>query len=225
MKHYNHRFIYKQDLLSLKALVRNTRKKEQIRNQYKEAEKIIKKHLKQNPSEDEGYIECLFSELTSPEISPMRFVYHLTDTKNRLSIARLGLQITNSKRSLTIYANNQHYLDFMTFYPFYCYSGNPVDIDVWRIDTSLINAKWYMDPFLCNVKIDSVAPYILTKENIPPTALRLFKAVPTKVSTTDQQWLHLGSLEISEIRLIEHAPTARLMDRLHYDCSKKLMAA
>ncbi len=225
MKHYNHHFIYQQDSLTLKALVRNTRKKKQIRKQNKEAEKIVKNLIAENPFYNEGDFNVLFKELTTPEIDPMRFVYHLTDSKNRLSIARLGLQITTS-RSKAIYANNQHYLDYMTFYPFYLYAGNPFETDIWRIDTSLINAKWCIDPFLCYVKTkDCNAPYILTKQNIPPTALRLFKAIPTKVSTIHQGWGHLGSLEINEIRLIEHAPTARLMDRFHYDCSKKYMAA
>jgi len=225
MKHYNHRFIYQQDSLTLKALVRNTRKKQQIRKKYKEAEKIVKNLIKETPFYNKDDFNVLFKEHTTPEISPMRFVYHLTDSKNRLSIARLGLQITTS-RSRAIYANNQHYLDYMTFYPFYLYSGHPFEIDIWRIDTSLINAKWHIDPFLFHVKTkDCNAPYILTKQNIPPSALRLFKAVPTKASTVKHGWGHLGSLEINEIRLIEHAPTARLMDRFHYDCSKKNMAA
>ncbi len=217
---YNNKQILQQlDSITLHELIKSTNENISIKKNKQNALKKLTLLKKEYPFCGEENYNSILQILTSDTIKPLRYVYHLTRPEKRNSIARFGLQANNS-RSKAVFANNQHFSNFLNFYPFIEYFGDPVEMDIWQIDTSIIKSKWHIDPFL---RKDPC--YICTTENIPPKALRLFKAFPTKAKTTSLHWCQLGSLEIEEIRIEEDASTARFMDRLHYDCSKKLRAA
>jgi len=126
-------------------------------------------------------------------IFPPRFVYHLTRGGKmgtisesryyqRISIYLYGLYGVDKGRG-GVWANSD--LNSLTLaYPF-VFDGleRPQselfklieEYDVWRIDTRMINNKWYIDPNMQDVDgwCDG-RKYLYTEISVPPTALKLF---------------------------------------------------
>ena len=205
---------YQLDRISFRDIIRQNKKTKRL-NKFKLRSENMFENIKSNypfiKKEDLKSIqEVLFSRI----ITPNRYVYHLSKPNNRISIARFGLQIVNS-RTKGVFANNQELYHYKTFFPFCLHEGDPLDLDIWQIDTKKTRAKWHVDPFLCEDD-----RYICTSDDVPPTALRLYKALVTRAVTSNHCWLDLGSLEIENFRFIEHKPTAIRMDRYHFNCSK-----
>lgn len=124
-------------------------------------------------------------------VVPQRFVWHVcrSTEDERASIERFGLLAGFSQYDC-VFANNQS-VDLESFFPFvlygvceaYTYYGAPYsapDHDIWRIDTSLCDAQWFIDPNMINeYRTGPRSWYICTRENIPPAALRRYRVLPT----------------------------------------------
>ncbi|MFN6260053.1 MAG: hypothetical protein ACK4ZG_03625 [Bacteroidota bacterium] len=126
-------------------------------------------------------------------ICPPRFVYHLTRGGElgtisesfyfqRISIYLYGLSGIDKGRG-GVWANSD--LNSLTWaYPF-VFDGLErsqselfkliEEYDVWRIDTRVINNKWYIDPNMQDVDgWCDCRQYLYTEISVPPTALKLF---------------------------------------------------
>lgn len=209
-KYYSHHFINKVNQISLNQILQENRNRKKARKQKLQAQRKIEQIQKKYPYISKEKIGRISEVVFSDHITPQRFVYHLAKSTQRASIAKFGLEVIHSQTK-AIYANNQHISKIMTFFPFCLYEGDPLDLDIWQIDTTKVKPTWRIDPFM-----GEDDRYICTPDNVPPTALRLFKAVATNASTTNQNWMILGSLDIHSFRFVEHLPTARLMDYYHY---------
>jgi hypothetical protein len=133
-------------------------------------------------------------------ITPNRYVYHLSDIGNRLSINNNGLLPMSFKKSKwkdssclkypnAVFANNSNY--FPHFFPIDEWIYRPQyypDLDVWRIDTHKFKATWFKD----NRFIDSV----FTIKKIPRRAIKLYCINHSYI--TDNSGCLLPSLMLSE---------------------------
>lgn len=132
-------------------------------------------------------------------IVPKRFVWHVDRTSSletRTSIQRFGLLAAFSAYD-RVFANNQSE-SLESFFPFVLYGMDetlpftgehraPV-VDIWRIDTSLCSARWYIDPNMHDERRGPVSWYICTRANIPPAALRRYRVLPTWEQRCQVQW-------------------------------------
>lgn len=106
-------------------------------------------------------------------VKPRQFVYHSTTAKNRADILEKGLICSDSSKNWgtgQIYydpaifvVNNKK--DYMLYY-------HTFDYDIWQIDTTKCNNKWYIDFNLHN-EHDILQTYLMTYEDIPKDAIRL----------------------------------------------------
>lgn len=133
-------------------------------------------------------------------VTPKKYVYHLTDKKNRGSIAKFGLLPMPFNKSVwkdsvklyypdAVFANNSE--DFKEFFPIdeWAYvSKSFKNLEVWRINTEIANAIWYED-FRCHNSV-------YTTEKIPLEALNLFGINFDHI--TDPQGCLRWELSISE---------------------------
>jgi hypothetical protein len=114
-----------------------------------------------------------FNESTNTnleEITPGRFVYHLSAPVYRDQIERIGLLPKRGEQWLTntpiegeaIFAtdsdNEEDWYD------------SSYDDDVYEIDTDKISNKWYVDP---NFQVQDYSKHIVTFDKIPPSAISL----------------------------------------------------
>jgi hypothetical protein len=122
-----------------------------------------------------------------------RYVWHIKpcDPSSALSIAEQGL--IGKKENLVFAHNNLRLLEdsypyFIDCYDFMMYRDiKPKEFfsvyEYWRIDTSLLDFDWFIDPYMvedisvyCS-RFASVENFICTPNNIPPHALKLFNFV------------------------------------------------
>ncbi len=102
------------------------------------------------------------------EVTPNRYVYHKSVPIFRDKISQLGLipqrgdqwLTTTPIRGKAIFATNSD--DPKQWF------DSTYDDDVWKIDTSKLDNKWFSDP---NFKESD--GFILTFDNIPPRAIEL----------------------------------------------------
>ena len=123
-------------------------------------------------------------------VVPQRFVWHVairSDVKTRASIERSGLLAGFSEYDC-VFANNQS-VDLERFFPFTLYGVSEPErytgvyvapaVDIWRIDTSLCAAQWFVDPNMLEESQRGLPSwYICTRENIPAVALRRYRVLP-----------------------------------------------
>lgn len=120
------------------------------------------------------------------KIIPQMFVWHVTLRENRESILKYGLRTDKSEHNC-IFANNLG-KKIKLFYPF-CIErydgsfreGNLIKYDYWRIDTTLIDVEWYIDPNMRNGPkefMENEQDYIVTDCRIPKYAIDLFEVPP-----------------------------------------------
>lgn len=124
-------------------------------------------------------------------VVPQRFVWHVcarSTSETRTSIEHFGL-LAGFSQFDCVFANNQS-VDLERFFPFTLYGVSEPeqytgiyvapDVDIWRIDTSLCAAQWYVDPNMLKESRRGLPSwYICTRENIPPVALRRYRVLPT----------------------------------------------
>jgi len=131
--------------------------------------------------EDDSFLE----RLSPNPVKTARFLWHIYE-KNRakdLSIAAYGLICPPN---YAVFAHN-HCCSIFQTYPFMmdafleCLLGgvppNFSQYTFWRIDTQKLNLDWYFDPNLYSPSPSNLAKvdYVCTPNNIPNTALKLFK--------------------------------------------------
>lgn len=110
----------------------------------------------------------IYKELYKDRVKPNRFVYHSTPSSNRESILEKGLLTKPHSQS------KEFSSDLSLSYPPSIFASNGSgtwnsgsDVDIWQIDTSKINNKWYKD-------LNLQTKYrIMTFESIPASALKL----------------------------------------------------
>jgi len=136
------------------------------------------------------------------KIKPERFVYHLTFggelsgmSEDALLYSRMNYALEGiwgkDNGSAGVWANNQM-KDIDRLWPmpidswdfcfgnlgewwhlkmYYCY-------DVWRIDTTLFDAEWYVDPVMTKSEAAAYGlfpdDYVYTENSVPPHALKVF---------------------------------------------------
>ena len=124
-------------------------------------------------------------------IIPQKYVWHLSPRRNRKSIMKKGL-ISSLSEHNCVFANNQS-VNIDLFYPF-CVNiyydrineEDYLEYDYWRIDTSKIQATWYIDPNLSNGPREYMGKnenFIVTETSIPPNALKLYRIDPQFLRT------------------------------------------
>jgi hypothetical protein len=121
-------------------------------------------------------------------IKPRRYVYHVTNPKNRVSIMFDGIKTyktLNPAYKLAFVNNAPIHQDLSHFWPL------PIDIydpspsgrslslkefkssyDYWRIDTKIANLTWYIDPYMENelksYGIPGNSTYFLCTDSVIP---------------------------------------------------------
>ena len=218
-KYYSHHFINDVNNISLKQLLQENQRRKRARKQKLNAQRKMEQIKKTYPYVSDEKFRRISEVLFSDHIAPQRFVYHLAKSDKRSSIAKFGLEAIHSETK-AVYANNQHISNYITFFPFCLYEGDPLSLDIWQIDTTKVKPTWRIDPFM-----GEDDRYICTPDDVPPAALRLLKALATKASTSNHYWMNLGSLDIHSYRFIEHLPTARLIDYYHYIYNNNLKSS
>ncbi len=200
---HNPAFIKEIDNISIHHILRDHKKRRIRKIQLQQSFQKFKNIQNKNPFLEDQDLRSIREVVFSERIKPRKFVFHLSKPENRDFILNFGLQTTRS-RTKAIFANNQDLSDYSTFFPFCLNEGDPLDLDIWQIDTVKAKVDWQIDPFM-----DDDDRYICTTEDITPVALRLFKAFVTKAGTTSLRWMDLGSLKIDEFRFEEHLPRNR----------------
>jgi hypothetical protein len=124
------------------------------------------------------------------QTSPCRFVWHVRkkNLNDDLYVAAYGL---NYKKNFIVLANNRCW-SFENMFPYFqdFKKANKNDLNFrdailedysfWRIDTAISSCDWYVDPFLkenlnkAGLSNAHAKNYILTLDNIPTEALKLF---------------------------------------------------
>jgi hypothetical protein len=116
-------------------------------------------------------------KVAAESIKPNRIVYHISEPKNRTSIAQNGLipQVgksysdwTNTKKSIpAIFATNSDINNVTGGVPKF-------GADIWAIDTTKINNQWFVDKHFQSLKDYGFNnPHIVTFEKIPKEAIFL----------------------------------------------------
>lgn len=140
-----------------------------------------------------------FGELKLDSVKVESFIWHLSPKRNRDSILKNGLRISNNEK--LIYANNFNRdlhsmwpIPIESMYKNLNYENNNYEtlktsiiesvapnFDFWRIDTKKTNNEWFIDPFLKDeLKIYSHSQnnpnlYVCTLTPIPIDCLKLFE--------------------------------------------------
>ncbi len=148
--------------------------------------------MKYNPFQAKGRYKVT-GEL-GPEIIPPRFVYHLDfsggryrndcDYLNykRLNIAKEGLfgqDMGNGGVWVNVYQPNPYRwfpitLDLLDCDDDYTSEQLIRKYDVWRIDTTKIKNKWFIDPNMKKGEVMDLSKVLYTPETVPGKALQLF---------------------------------------------------
>lgn len=108
-------------------------------------------------------IDIYIKDLYLTRVRTPRYVYHVSDKSSRNSILKNGLIPSTSGE----YGECSYDKPFV----FASMNGNKLfsvgsDRDIWQIDTTLINAKWFID-----FNFPKHNNHIITESPIPPTAL------------------------------------------------------
>lgn len=136
-----------------------------------------KEDLEFEPSgESEIWIHVFFKDLYSKRYNPPKYLYHTSGTKNRESIKKDGLKIMEfSKGNWTLEG-------FQRYYPPSVFAAIKEDGwhkggDVWRINTTNLKNKWWVDLNFYRHKDPNKEPveFLMTFESIPPEHLTLLK--------------------------------------------------
>lgn len=116
-------------------------------------------------------------------IKTSRFLWHVTyNTKSmNLFIAAYGLIRADN---YAVFANNK--LDcFGMMYPFCIdFHCDYTEYSFWRIDTSLLNVDWFIDPNMrndLNILTGKAHNYVCSLQSIPNYALKLFHVNPFRL--------------------------------------------
>lgn len=148
--------------------------------------------MKYNPFQAKGRYKVT-GEL-GPEIIPPRFVYHLDfsggryrndcDYLNykRLNIAKEGLfgqDMGNGGVWVNVYQPNPYRWFPITLDLWDCdddYTSEQLigKYDVWRIDTTKIKNKWFIDPNMKKGEVMDLSKVLYTPKTVPGKALQLF---------------------------------------------------
>jgi hypothetical protein len=148
--------------------------------------------MKYNPFQAKGRYKVT-GEL-GPEITPPRFVYHLDFSGGRyrndceylnykrLNIAKEGLfgqDMGNGGVWVNVYQPNPYRWFPITLDLWDCdddYTSEQLigKYDVWRIDTTKIKNKWFIDPNMKKGEVMDLSKVLYTPETIPGKALQLF---------------------------------------------------
>ena len=134
------------------------------------------------------------SDELGPEIIPPRYVYHLDKTGGRYAlnddkvnckranIAKEGLYGPD-KGHAGVWANKYQgnpYRWFPITLDLWECNGEKDDrsligcYDVWRVDTTMIDNKWYIDPNMSDVEVVDIRNCLFTPAAVSSKALKLF---------------------------------------------------
>jgi|GEM_PF-1282447 len=145
------------------------------------------------PKKYRGFVQIYHPKKEWKPVRPPKYVYHLTRGGircrneedlyyHRLSIYLYGL-FGKDKGTGGVWANRDlHRLS--RAYPIvldgfewgrYEYADGLESYDVWRIDTTKLHNKWYLDPNMQDAPgFYDGRDYVYTEKSIPPFALKLF---------------------------------------------------
>ena len=136
--------------------------------------------LSSKPSEDKEFYVYV-KDLHTERVKPPKQIYHITDKKYRESIRQKGILLRNSEEGNW---KGDHKLS----YPSSVFAINDHDHwsnklsageDIWVIDTTKINNKWWKDLNFYKVPTihDNVTTY-MTFDDIPPESIHLLYENP-----------------------------------------------
>jgi hypothetical protein len=141
---------------------------------------LLELDKKQNIEINEEIAQDIYDNLThyrTQEISAPRFVYHASRDENRESIFSNGLRAFGNPCQGVFASIPKSFnpMEASHFYPSVCgdtdLSGS--NLDFWQIDTlQLPPLTWFIDPYTPSHR----SLWIFTLNNIPPFALKLYKA-------------------------------------------------
>jgi len=134
--------------------------------------------IKYTVKDNDTIIDIVIRKIKLKEITPKRYLYHLTNKENRSSIFQKGLLPVDFKDSHwvntpcllypdAVFANNIDFFPYFFSIDEWLYK--PVchkDIEIWRIDTNECSNIWYEDM--------NVSDSVMTFEKIPASSLKLF---------------------------------------------------
>jgi hypothetical protein len=106
-----------------------------------------------------------FKELYIKRVKPTRYVYHSTLKSNRDSILENGLEAKENINYSDSYILDHPPAVFATLEGEDLWRSGG---DIWKIDTTKINNKWFQDLNIPNFK-----GVIMTYDDIPPNAIEL----------------------------------------------------
>ena len=170
------------------------------------------------------------------EVNPPRFLYHLDfsggryrndcDYLNykRLNIAKEGLfgqDMGNGGVWVNVYQPNPYRWFPITLDLWDCMTGKFTAerllgyYDVWRIDTTKIKNKWYIDPNMMEGEVMDLSKVLYTPDTVPGKALQLFHM------ELDQYILHV----YDDNRLAPFVPVKKINDYIRYIHRRKRIYA
>jgi hypothetical protein len=154
-----------------------------------------------------------------------RYVWHVSKKKFRDSIAKNGLVPQPFEKSIwarspalyyppAIFVNNHPVYDEWFHLDESKYIGRTsFETDVWRIDTTKLNVKWYLD-----YNLGSRPDALFTKEHIPVDAIQLF--ILNKLSCVDCNTI-ISNLSLDEALRSVQKENIVQMEYIHYWCLER----
>ena len=108
----------------------------------------------------------MIKDLYLKRVKPPQFVYHVADKSNYSSIKKNGLIAGANVQEYGHYYGYDKPFVFATINSNRLFLNND-DLDVWIIDTTLIDNKWYED-----FNYEGKKNHIITDKDIPASALK-----------------------------------------------------
>ena len=115
-----------------------------------------------------GYsIDIMIKDLFNERVKPPKYIFHVSDKSNRKYILKFGLIPKSNVNEYGYYYGYDKPFIFATMKNNNLFMNND-NLDVWVIDTTKINNKWFED-----FNYRGKKNHIITQDPIPPTALKI----------------------------------------------------